>query len=265
MCHISTAVLRNAKLRDQNPSLNNISHGDSHLRSPNAPKFEDRSQEETEWQEHWAREAAWSLAKKILKLKEKHRAAFFSPTEKWCLPLPSKITPQDRKFVVDSRASMHMISRKDLHSAELDTVRISRCPTPVITATRKMQTHEEAIVYMRELDMFLTVKILEDTPALLSIGKPCEDHGYSYEWADGQKPCLIKNSVRINCNTENYVPIVVPGLSTASSLSTSSATSTTLPQESEISPPTPVSIDSERADEHNRETRSRPRQKFQNQ
>ena len=28
-------------------------------RSPNAPKFEDRSQEEPEWQEQGAREAAW--------------------------------------------------------------------------------------------------------------------------------------------------------------------------------------------------------------
>ena len=70
----SAAVLRNAKRRDQNPSLNKICHGDSHQRGPNAPKFKDRSQEETEWQEHWAREAAWRLAKKILKLKEKHKS-----------------------------------------------------------------------------------------------------------------------------------------------------------------------------------------------
>ena len=34
-----------------------------HRRSPNAPKFEDRSQEETEWQEQGAREAAWKMAK----------------------------------------------------------------------------------------------------------------------------------------------------------------------------------------------------------
>ena len=56
--------------------------GDFHQRSPNAPKFEDRSQEVTEWQEQWVREAAWKLAKKILKVKEKHKAAFFTLTEK---------------------------------------------------------------------------------------------------------------------------------------------------------------------------------------
>ena len=57
------AVLRDAKIRDQNPSLNKICSGDPHQRSSNAPKFDDRSQEETEWQEHGAREAAWRLVK----------------------------------------------------------------------------------------------------------------------------------------------------------------------------------------------------------
>ena len=61
------AVLRHANIRDQIPSLGMICPGDSHQRNPNAPKFEDRSQEETEWQERCAREAAWKLAKKIKK------------------------------------------------------------------------------------------------------------------------------------------------------------------------------------------------------
>ena len=58
------AVSRHANVRDQNPSLGYICPGEPHQRSPNAPKFEDRSQEETEWQEQGAREAAWKLAKK---------------------------------------------------------------------------------------------------------------------------------------------------------------------------------------------------------
>ena len=43
------------------PSLGMISPGKPHERNPNALKFEDRSQEETEWQERCAREAAWRL------------------------------------------------------------------------------------------------------------------------------------------------------------------------------------------------------------
>ena len=114
---------------------------------------------------------------------------------------------------------MHMISKKDLNSAELKTVTTSRSPTTVITANGEVQTNEEATVYVKELDIFLTMKVLEDKPAVLSLGKLCDEHGYSHEWINGQKPHLIKNVVRIQCNTENFVPIVVPGLSTSSSSS----------------------------------------------
>ena len=145
-----------------------------------------------------------------------------------------------------------MISRKDLNSAELETVKVSRCPTSVITANGEVQTHEEATGYVRELDIFLTVKILENTPAVLSLGKLCENHGYSNEWDNGQKPCLIKKGVRIQCNTENYVPLVVPSLSTASSSSSSSATPVSVPQESTGSIPIAASVVSERADEQER-------------
>ena len=107
------AIARHTKIRDQNPSLGYICPGEPHQRSPNAPKFEDRSQEETEWQEQGAREAAWKLAKRVFKLKEHERATFFSPSENRCLPA-STLKLEEREFVVDSGASMHMISKKGL-------------------------------------------------------------------------------------------------------------------------------------------------------
>ena len=116
------AIARHTKIRDQNPSLGYICPGEPHQRNPNAPKFEDRSQEETEWQEQGAREAAWKLARSVLKLKEENKAAFFSPSENMCLSAPSTLRPEEREFVVDSGASMHMISKKDLSNAEMDTL-----------------------------------------------------------------------------------------------------------------------------------------------
>ena len=64
---------------------------------------------------------------------------------------------------------MHMISKKDLSDAEMDTLTKLCSPTIVITANGEVQTHEEAIVYVKELDIFLTMKVLEDTPAVLSL------------------------------------------------------------------------------------------------
>ena len=118
---------------------------------------------------------------------------------------------------------MHMISKKDLRDAEMDSSTKSCSPTIVITANGEVQTHEEATVYVKELDIFLTMKIVENTPAVLSLGKLCDENGYSYEWINGQKPHLIKNGIRILCNTENFVPIVVPGLSSSSSGSSSTS------------------------------------------
>ena len=79
-------IARHTKIRDRNPSLGYICPGEPHQRSSNAPKFEDRSPEETEWQEQGAREAAWKLAKSVLNLKEHERATFFSSSETRCLP-----------------------------------------------------------------------------------------------------------------------------------------------------------------------------------
>ena len=225
------AFARHTEIRDQTPSLGYICPGEPHERSPNAPKFED--QEETEWQEQGAREAAWKLTKNVLKLKEHERATFFSSPENRCLPA-STLKPEEREIVVDSGASMHMISKKDKNDAEMRTLTKSCSPTIVITANGEVQTHEEAKVYVKEWDVFLTMKVLENTPAVLSLGELCDENGYSYEWIHGQKPHLIKNGIRIIWNTENFVPIVVPGLSSSSSGS-SSTSKTPLKQESHSS------------------------------
>ena len=115
------------------------------------------------------------------------------------------LKPEEREFVVDSGASMHMISKKDLSDAETDTLTKSCSRTIVITANGEVQTHEEATVYVKELDIFLTMKVLENTPAVLSLGKLCDENGCSYEWINGQKPHLFKNGIRIPCNTDSFL------------------------------------------------------------
>ena len=198
-----------------------------HQRSRYAVKFEDRSPGETARQERCARGDAWELAKKIFKLTNEDKATFYSPSEEWIIPVASTIkTRRKREFVVDSGASMHMVSRKDLNSAELETARVSKSPTTVVMTTNgEVQTKEEATVCVRELDLFVTVMLLENTPAVLSLGKLCEEFGYSYHWTSGQKPHLIKKGKKVHCDTSNHVPFVVSGLPTSSSTSSTSPTS----------------------------------------
>ena len=126
-----------------------------------------------------------------------------------------------------------MVSEKDLNSAELETMRISRSPTTVMTANGEVRTREEATVYVKQLDFFVKVMLLGETPAVSFLGKLREDHGYAYYWKRGQKPHLIRNGKRIDCNISNCVPFVFPGLSTRSSSTTPSPSSpSSSPQDS---------------------------------
>ena len=90
------------------------------------------------------------------KLKESDKATFFSLAEEWVLLAASTKEPEERKFVVDSGAS---VSKRDANSAALETMRTSRSPTTVTTVNGEVQTREEATVFVKELDLFVTVML----------------------------------------------------------------------------------------------------------
>ena len=84
-----------------------------------------------------------------------------------------------RQLIVDSGASMHMMS-KDLTPEEQDTSTVSNKPTTAIAAN--------GIVRTKDLDMLVTVQLLKGSPGVLSLGKLCEDNGSPYVWKQGQAP-----------------------------------------------------------------------------
>ena len=79
-----------------------------------------------------------------------------------------------------------------------------------------MQTNEEAQIYFHDLGLFVTVQLREDTPAILSLGKLCEEHGYSYEWQTEQ------TRKKITFRTDKFLPFVIPDLSASSGTASSS-------------------------------------------
>ena len=98
----------------------------------------------------------------------------------------------------------------------------------------KCKQKEEAQVYVDDLGLFVTLQLLEDTPAGLSLGKLCEEHGYSYEWVSGQQPRVTKKSVQ----NEQF-------RTSCCSISGTSSSSTSILQDSSLSGPA-----SDRSDEH---------------
>ena len=61
-----------------------------------------------------------------------------------------------------------MLSKKDFSSDEMETLRRSRNPTTVVAANGEVQ------VYVHDLDLLVTVQLLEDTPAVLLHGEHCD-------------------------------------------------------------------------------------------
>ena len=125
---------------------------------------------------------------------------------------------------------MHTLSKKYLSSSE--TGNYSKIQVSHRRDYHKLGSANErrrAQVHVHDLNLIVTVQILDDTLAVLSLGKLCEEHGYTCEWTSGQKPHLTKDGKQMRCKAENCVPGVVPGLSTSSKTSSSSPS---LPQDS---------------------------------
>ena len=78
----SKVTWHHIKFRERKgPSRGILQSCEPHERSPCAPKFAKRTQDETLHQEHQARGVAWDLAKSVHKLKNKDKATLYSPIE----------------------------------------------------------------------------------------------------------------------------------------------------------------------------------------
>ena len=209
---------RQASIREnQGPSLGKIQVKLPHQRSPYAVKFEDRSHEETERQQRCARSKAWNLAKNIYKLKEKDKTTFYSPAGEWVLPAASTKEPEEREFVVDSGAGMHMVSKKTLtlpswrpwgHRGVLrrwwrPTARCKQEKKPRYMS--KNWTYSWRLCFLKKLPQFFLSGSSARIMGIPTTGPAVKNH------------ISQKRARELIAILSNYVPFVVPGLSTSSS------------------------------------------------
>ena len=176
-------VVRHADIRDKNPSLRMICPDEPHQCVPYASKFEDRSQEETEWQElrsPWSSAGSWP--KVVLKLKrekiQQHSFFIFGKIEKLSA---SNLKSDEREFVVDSDASMQSRRSYDSHNSHWRSA----------GRMKRLQFTSESWIYS------WLWKSSRTRQKSCRSGKLCDENAYSYEWINGQKPHLIENDIRI--------------------------------------------------------------------
>ena len=108
-------------------------------------------------------------------------------------------------FLVASGASLHVMSKRDLTQEEKDTIQKSKGAWLIMTANVTTHAFQEATEYVYDLDMFVWVQPLKESPAVLSLRKKCQEHGCSYAWQPGQPPCLVNHGRYIECKTNNHI------------------------------------------------------------
>ena len=91
---------------------------------------------------------------------------------------------------MDSGASLHIMSKNELTSGEKDVIRRSREAALTTTASGKAEStkKKKRTAYVNDLDVVVTMMLLEDSPAVVSLGLLCEEMVYSFEWKTGEVP-----------------------------------------------------------------------------
>ena len=96
-----------------------------------------------------------------------------------------------REIIVDSGASKHMIGIDQLKGAEIDPIRDLSVPFTVQTAHGVVPCKHEARIYIHDLKQWVWAQLLEDSPAVLSLGLLCTQMGYSYYWEEGEEQSYL--------------------------------------------------------------------------
>ena len=86
-----------------------------------------------------------------------------------------------------------MMSESALTPVEQETIQKSKSPSVIKTPHGTTHTTEKATENVCDLDIFVQVQFLNESPAVLSLGELCQENGYPYEWHPGQSSYLLKN------------------------------------------------------------------------
>ena len=72
------------------------------------------------------------------------------------------------------------LRKSSLTPGDLKTVTNSDTLCLIVTANGTVESNDEATVHIKDLDIFLCVRLVDDAPAVLSLRMVCEMMGQSY-------------------------------------------------------------------------------------
>ena len=118
------------------------------------------------------------------------------------------------QYVLDSGSEFHLIGEQDLSREGWKRVKEAIEEVYLATASgteaasRELTGHFDVLGSVR-----LVHKVLKDSPAVVSMGRLIEDHGFSFHWMHGSTPVLIfPDGERLELPCHGHVPYLPPGV-----------------------------------------------------
>lgn len=113
-------------------------------------------------------------------------------------------------WLIDSGSETDLLSESMLNKAGATGRRNSETPLSLITANGSTNAEEVVDVHIRALPEPCSPYVLDQTPAVLSVGVRCMEQGYIFVWpAHGSPPILIRPDRKIvQLKVEGHVPVL---------------------------------------------------------
>ena len=104
-----------------------------------------------------------------------------------------------RRLIVDSGASFYLIDTSTLTKEALATKRKLKAGISLNTANGQVKAQWEADIYVQELECWLPSLLLQNTPAVLSLGRLVENEGFEFIWKTHETPYLLRGDTKVLC------------------------------------------------------------------
>ena len=90
-------------------------------------------------------------------------------------------------WLIDTGCGHDLVARKELKGLR-KLIRQANIPLTFYTANGQVPATDAADLFVKELDATVEPYVLEQTPAVLSVGMRCMRMGYTFIWPAGESP-----------------------------------------------------------------------------
>jgi len=163
-----------------------------------------------------------SNLRRLFKEEERARRAIALAARNATCPTRGKVFHHSEKvypyeMIADTGAGLHLVSRREMMTDQKESVQELERTVRLNTANGVIEANEFLPLDIPALGDTLDCVVLEDTPAVISVGERCEARGFGFYWPPYQQPFFVlpgenggKRTV-VPLKTKRRVPFVVAG------------------------------------------------------